>query len=403
MGKINSDNLWMNAQAGYAAYSNAMQEKRAANSANAESVNNLVKYLENKPIAEPEGDTFTSTISGTVPALAIFEAPRGLSWLKKAKGLKVDDALNVAKAAEAGKDAVSCAAKLKEYAAPVTDSLKNVFTGSGKVSQRVRNYFNSVNEFQNNSRQLTEAMKTFRKAEKAGKTVEELQEAAKTAEGVAKTAEGVAKTGKIAGAVSKVKQVAGKPFAAAAKKVPALGKVGKFFKGSGAAGFAVIGGGIELATEVVPTFKQLGAKAGIKQIGKSAVKVAADIGGWALGAKGGAAVGAAIGSIFPGIGTAIGAAIGGFIGGFVGSWGAGKVAKAVTGPSEREIAQAKSEKEQTAAILENSKDVESLKQLAFQKVQATVQQNGYVDAESQKALEEIEKLNNPFAKGAIYA
>lgn len=396
MGKINSDNLWNNAQAGYAAYSHAVNAKKAANPEQAESVKNLVKYLENKPISEPAGDTFTSTVSGAIPGLAIFEAPRGLSWLKKAKGLKVDDALNITKAAEAGKDAVTCAAKLKEYAAPVTDSLKNIFTGSGKVSQRVGNYFNSVNEFQANSRQLTEAMKTFRKAEKTGKTVEELTAAAKAAEGAAKT-------GKIAGAVSKVKSVAGKPFAAAAAKFPKLAKVGKVFKGSGAGGFAVIGGGIELATEVIPTFKELGAKAGIKQIGKSAVKVAADVGGWAVGAKAGAAAGAAIGSIFPGVGTAIGAAIGTFLGGFIGSWGAGKVAKAVTGPSEREKAQAKQDKEQTEAIQQNGKDLETLKQLAYQKAQATVQQNGYIDADSQKALEEIEKLNNPFAKGAIYA
>ena len=388
MGKINSDNLWVNAQAGYAAYSNAMQARKA-NPQQAESVTNLVKYLENKPITEPAGDTFTSTVSGAIPGLAIFEGPRGLSWLKKAKGVKVDDALNIVKTAEAGKDAVSCAAKLKEFATPVTDSLKNIATGSGKFTQRVGNYFKSVNEFQENSRKLSEAMSTFRKAEKAGKTVEEFTAAAKAAEGAAKT-------GKVAGALSKVKEVAGKPFAKVAAKFP---KAAKFFKGSGAAGFAVIGGGIELATEVVPTFKQLGAKAGIKQVGKSAVKVAADVGGWAVGAK----AGAAIGSIFPGIGTAIGAAVGTFIGGFVGSWGAGKIAKAVTGPSERELAQAKQDKEQTEQIQGSEQDLESLKQLAFQKVQATVQQNGYIDADSQKALEEIEKLNNPFAKGAIYA
>ena len=51
----------------------------------------------------------------------------------------------------------------------------------------------------------------------------------------------------------------------------------------------------------------------------------------------------------------------------------------------------------------NKNDVATLKQLALQKVQATVQQNGYIDPDSQKALEELENLNNPFAKGPIYA
>ena len=397
MGKINSENIWNNAQAGYAAYSNAMASRKATNpKQQAESVENLIKYLENKPIAQESGDTFTSTIGGVVPGIAIFEAPRGLSWLKKAKGLKVDSALNVAHAANAGKDAVSAAAQLKNYAAPVTDSLKQIVTGSGKFTTRVKNYMDSVATFEQNSRKLTEAMATFRKAEKAGQTVEEFTKAAKAAEGAAKT-------GKVASAFKGIKSTIAKPFAKVAEKVPFLGKVGKVFKGSGTAGFAVIGGGIELATEVVPTFKQLGFKAGVKQTAKSAVKVAADVGGWAVGAKAGAAAGAAIGSIFPGVGTAIGAAIGTFVGGIIGSWGAGKIAKAVTGPTEREKAEAKASKEQTKTVMANSKDVETLKKLAMEKVQATAQQNGYIDAESQKALEELEKLNNPFANGPMYA
>ena len=401
MGKINSDNILNNAQAGYAAYTQATAAKRVqkAQVNQSESVKNLIKYLENKPIVKETNDTFVSTVGSTVPGLAIFEAPRGLAWLKKAKGLKVDGALNVARAAEAGKDAVSAAKQLKQMATPVTDALKGIANGSGKFTTRVKNYMNSVSEFQKNSKKLSEAMSTFRKAEKAGQTVEEFKAAAEAA----KAAKGTSKLASLTAKFGKIKTAAGKPFAKLATKFPKLGKLGKMFKGSGTAGFAVIGGGIELATEVVPTFKELGFKAGVKQTAKSAVKVAADVGGWAVGAKAGAAAGAAIGSIFPGVGTAIGAAIGTFLGGFIGSWAAGKVAKKVTGPSEREKAAEKAAKEQTAAVMANKNDVATLKQLALQKVQATVQQNGYIDPDSQKALEELENLNNPFAKGPIYA
>ena len=111
---------------------------------------------------------------------------------------------------------------------------------------------------------------------------------------------------------------------------------------SGAGWMAVIDGAMETFTNVVPTFQQLGAGAGFKQLGKSAVKVAAGAGGWLAGDAIGKGIGAAIGTaICPGIGTAIGTFIGGFIGGMVGSAAAGKVAKAVTGKSELEKAQDK--------------------------------------------------------------
>ena len=412
MGNINSENIWNNAQAGYAAYTQATTARRAqtASVKQPDSVENLIKYLENKPIAQQTSDTFTSTVAGALPGVAIFEGPRGLGWLKKAHGLKVRgavDALNVAHAAEAGSDAVSAAKYLRSLATAdggVTQSLKSIFQGgkdAGRLTTRVKNYMNSVNEFQTNSKKVTEALTSFRETEKAAlkaaeasKAVNEVTKASKVAENVSRGMANVSQK------LSQVKNLLGKPFVRLSEMFP---KTAKFLKGSGAAGFAVIGGGIELATEVLPTFKQLGFKAGVKQTVKSAVKVASDIGGWAAGAKGGAAVGAAIGSIFPGVGTAIGAAVGTFLGGFIGSWGAGKIAKKLTGPTEREKAAEKATKEQTQTIMANSSDVQALKQLAYQKVQESIQQNGYIDADSQKALEEIEKLNNPFAKGSIYA
>lgn len=115
--------------------------------------------------------------------------------------------------------------------------------------------------------------------------------------------------------------------------------IGQAMGKSGAGWMAVMEGGMELVTNVVPTFQTLGAGAGFKQLGKSTVKVAAGAAGWVAGDAVGKGIGAAIGTaICPGIGTAIGTFVGGFLGGILGSAVAGKAAKAITGKSELEKA-----------------------------------------------------------------
>ena len=115
--------------------------------------------------------------------------------------------------------------------------------------------------------------------------------------------------------------------------------IGQAMGKSNAGWMAVIEGGMELVTNVIPTFQTLGAGAGFKQIGKSAVKVGAGAVGWVAGDAVGKGIGAAIGTaICPGIGTAIGTFVGGFLGGIIGSAVAGKAAKAITGKSELEKA-----------------------------------------------------------------
>lgn len=119
-----------------------------------------------------------------------------------------------------------------------------------------------------------------------------------------------------------------------AVKSPIVSNILKFGKGNGI--FAAITGGIALFTQVIPAFG-LGADKGMAQLGKSTVKTAASVGGWAAGA----AVGAAIGSVIPGAGTLVGGAIGsiiGIIGGCLGSWAADKVAEGIVGKDELELA-----------------------------------------------------------------
>lgn len=163
-----------------------------------------------------------------------------------------------------------------------------------------------------------------------------------------------------------------------------ISKALKFGKGSGV--FLAISGAVELFTNVIPTFTQLGAGKGLKQTGKSAVKVGASVGGWVAGA----AVGAAIGSVIPGAGTVIGGAIGalcGLVGGLVGSWGASKVADKVVGKNELDIA-----KDEEAQKL--SQEAKKNPEVAQQIMVAAGQKYQEEGGQSEDAKIAIESLNN---------
>lgn len=169
-----------------------------------------------------------------------------------------------------------------------------------------------------------------------------------------------------------------------ATKSPVVSSVLKFGKGNGA--FAAITGALALFTDVIPAFG-LGADKGIAQIAKSTIKTAATVGGWA----GGAAVGAAIGSIIPGAGTLIGGAIGGLLGvvcGSIGSWAADKVADAVVGKSEVEIAK---EEEAEKLAQQAKKDPKVTMQL-LATAQQKLQTEDPDSAEAQEAKVSIEHL-----------
>lgn len=120
------------------------------------------------------------------------------------------------------------------------------------------------------------------------------------------------------------------------------------FKANGGPMMLVMEGATETITNVIPTFKQLGFKSGMKQVGKSAVKTVASVGGWVAGAALGTKIGAAIGSIIPGAGTAVGAVVGAaigsicsLVGGIFGSKLAKKGAEKVVGKDELVLAQEK--------------------------------------------------------------
>lgn len=217
------------------------------------------------------------------------------------------------------------------------------------------------------------------------------QEAAATA---AKAANTAAKASKATGFFGKVKNFLG------------FGKAGKFIKGvttkypksasllkgiKGNAGFALISFGLGVVSDVIPSF-QIGATEGFKQLGKTALKTAAEVGGWAAGTALGAKAGAVIGTC---IGGPIGTAIGGLVGaacGFLGSWLASKAADKVVGPSEVEIAQQKNAEQLSKEAATDSNLKKEVVGQALQNLVAHYAQNGQLSDDDKIAKNDLEKV-----------
>lgn len=171
-------------------------------------------------------------------------------------------------------------------------------------------------------------------------------------------------------------------------------KSGKFrtlLKGvKGNAGFAAISLGIGVLSDVVPTFTQLGAEKGFKQLGKTVAKTGFEVAGWAAGAAAGAKLGAVVGSFCGPAGTVVGGAIG-LLGGFVGSFVASKLGDKIVGPSEIELAEEKTAK-QIAKVANSNKEgldelaLASYEQLVQRAAEGTLTEN---DMEAKKALENL--------------
>ena len=148
-----------------------------------------------------------------------------------------------------------------------------------------------------------------------------------------------------------------------ATKSPVFSKCLDAYRNESGTFMLVLEGGMEAATNVVPTFKQLGAKRGFKQLGKSAATTISSVAGWvagsALGSKVGSIIKAATGS------TKAGALIGVFadkacsyIGGSIVQHFASKGAQKLVGKSELE----KAKEEETMALAEMAQNDEEVLQ-----------------------------------------
>lgn len=350
-------------------------------------VKKLLRYTSGEAIKEVP-DTFVSnTKSGASSALLFEGLPFAflLKRNKKLQGVFINDSM-------------------KELAQVNKKALENLLKGEGKLTTRIKDFIKTANESNKTYSEIKSAVKAQFKAEKAAAKLAKkgAETAAKeTVETTAKkAAETAAKEAAETTAKEAAKTTAKEAAKTAAKSAGKLSKFTKFMKSSGAGFMLVFSGIIEAATEVIPTFKELGTEKGMKQIGKSAVKVAGDTVGFIAGQQAGVAIGTAIGTaICPGIGSAIGAGVG-FVGGLLGSFVMGKVTKAIVGKSEREIAKENQENNLAQEIVNNDEKMQELKEETMTKIQEEAAiNNGQLSEDSQIALDTLENLDstNPFA------
>lgn len=235
--------------------------------------------------------------------------------------------------------------------------------------------------------------KAFRKVRNiwagASKYVAQQEAAAESAKVAAKA---TAKAGK--GFFGKTKNALGitkvsKFLTSTAAKHPKFASLLKGVKGN--AGFAIFSLGIGVVSDVIPAF-QIGATEGFKQLGKTAMKTTAEVGGWAAGTALGAKAGAAIGTC---IGGPIGTAVGGLVGaacGFLGSWLASKAADKVIGPSEVEIAQQKNSEKLGQAAKDDANVQNEVVGQALQNLVANYTENGELSDDDKIAKKSLEKV-----------
>ncbi len=361
-------------------------------------INKLVKYSGTETLQDVP-DTFSSTTKSAASSALFFEGIPLLNFLFRNK--KVNGTFGNA--------------NLKILGQADKEALNNLLKGDGKLSTRIADYIKHANQSKFVYMDEKAAVKSKAKAAKLAEKAKKLTDKAakkpnsKIAEYFANKAETKSKKA-ISDCISKTEKAVDSRIAITTKTATPvkLGKIGtklnkltkgkfgnisKFMKSSGAGIMLVFSGIIEGVTEVVPTFKELGTEKGLKQLGKSTIKVLGDTAGFIAGEQAGMALGSAIGTaICPGIGTAVGA-ICGFVGGLLGSFAAGKITKAITGKSEREIANEQKTNENAKQVTNNTETSDTT-----QPIQNTQLAENGLDQDSEKALQEIENLNatNPF-------
>ena len=361
-------------------------------------INKLVKYSGTETLQDVP-DTFSSTTKSAASSALFFEGIPLLNFLFRNK--KVNGTFGNA--------------NLKILGQADKEALNNLLKGDGKLSTRIADYIKHANQSKYVYMDEKAAVKAKAKAAKLAEKAKKLTDKAakkpnsKIAEYFANKTETKSKKA-ISDCISKTEKAVDSRIAITTKTATPvkLGKIGtklnkltkgkfgnisKFMKSSGAGIMLVFSGIIEGVTEVVPTFKELGTEKGLKQLGKSTIKVLGDTAGFIAGEQAGMALGSAIGTaICPGIGTAVGA-ICGFVGGLLGSFAAGKITKAITGKSEREIANEQKTNENAKQVTNNTETSDTT-----QPIQNTQLAENGLDQDSEKALQEIENLNatNPF-------
>lgn len=223
----------------------------------------------------------------------------------------------------------------------------------------------------------------------ASKYVAQKEAAAESAKAAASTTSQASK-----GFFGKTKNALGitkvsKFLTSTAAKHPKFAPLIKGIKGN--AGFAIFSLGVGVVLDVIPAF-QIGATEGFKQLGKTAMKTTAEVGGWAAGTALGAKAGAAVGTCIGGpIGTAVGTVLGAACG-FLGSWLASKAADKVIGPNEVEIAQQKNSENLAQAAKDDANVQNEVVGQALQNLVANYTENGELSDDDKIAKKSLEKV-----------
>lgn len=380
-------------------------------------IKKLVGYVNYGVIEDaPQQDTFSKHVTGSVvPTVGLFGGLPVVSMLKKQALIKKFSG-NVTNAAQTQE-------LFQSINGQINKAWSGIFKGEGKLTERIVKYFDTIKDAQAANSKVKDVFNAqFKQAKAVKKAKGAASEVAKSfsdniAKGLEAAEESVGNIGKNVvknntkelGKIGKFfKKISDSTFGKAGNALNKLtkgkfGKFGKFMKSSGAGFMLAFSGITEALTEVVPTFKELGFKKGMKQLGKSSVKVVADTAGYVAGNMIGSAVGTKLGAIIgsaicPGVGTVIGSAIG-FAGGMLGSFIAGKIVKPITGKSEREKSKELDLDEKTSQVTSDKAALDDLKNQAIMKINEEIE-NGYLSNDSQKALEILNNLENPFAEFA---
>jgi gas vesicle protein len=385
-------------------------------------VKNLVKYTNNQVLKEVP-DTFTSTLKSGTGSAAVFEGLPFLRFLFKNK--------------KVNKSFINGNKYLDDIGKANQAALENLKNGKGKLSDRIFEFVKTNNESKNiyvdargvaakqakqiklndklqklNSKNgLFKEHRIKKTQAKLEKVTSKLDDAVKNVGSANKVVTKQVKLGKVGTYVDDLTKGGYKKLVTSTNKglnKIATGKFGKFMKSSGTGIQLVFSGVSEACFEVIPTFKELGKEKGMKQVGKSTVKVLGDTVGFVVGEQVGMAAGTAAGTalaaklaaagtaISPGIGTVIGGVVG-FIGGMLGSFIMGKITTKIVGKSEREIAEKEAVEKQANEVFNNKKALEELKSAAALQLEEEYNATGELSEDSKIAQESLNKLNsNPF-------
>lgn len=342
-------------------------------------VEKLLKYVNDEAVITTPESLSSSAKSAGVMAL-LFE---GIPFVKLLRRNKVLD----------GKFASASMGTLKDVLS-TKQARTELFSGKGNFFKKLVNYVKSYDAG-------TEVFSKV-KAEAAARVKNgKMTSVAYQGEIAKETGKAVANAspsifGKIGSAFkAPFKAVGG----AIAKKFPkfasACGKMNGFLKTSGTGVMMAMDGLFETFNVIVPTFKELGAEKGMKQVGKSAVKVVGNTAGYYLGAKAGAVVGSLI---CPGVGTFVGSVCG-FVGGIIGSNIAGKLTDKMVGPSELDKAKEEQKQKMISKIARDPNAFNELKLAAQQKIQEeAMQSGGQLSDDSKLVANTLKNLDrtNPF-------